>query len=411
MPAGEDKASKTEKATPKKRKDSRKEGQIAKSQDLYGWIAVLGGSFVIPLLIGAVGDRLADSLGRLPEVMSDPSPAVMNNIAGGLVTSVLAVLVLFLLAAMFLSIGVTLAQVGFVLSGKPVKPQVKRVNPVQGFKRLFSVRTAWQAATGIAKMGVVGLVSIPLLYGVARDLIGDQQFELRTSISYVATSTMAIVRITAVVGLVIALADYAFQRWKTDKDMMMTKHEVKQENKNIEGDPHTRARQRAVRMEMSRNRMIATVTDADVVLTNPTHVAVALRYRPETGAPRVVARGGDAVATRIRHEARMSGVPIVESRPLARALYATCRTDEEIPRELFEGVATILAFVHRLRARPSASSEHTLEVPVTWDLELSDLASANQNRRRIRSRGPVAAGVGTGGAGDDETGSGDEISP
>lgn len=252
------------------------------------------------------------------------------------------------------------------------------------------MRTAWQAATGVAKMVAVGLVAIPMLSGVARDLLGGMQFELPGAISYVATSTMSIVRVTALVGLAIAAADYGFQRWKTSKDMMMSKEEIKQEMRNSEGDPHVKARQRSVRMAMSRNRMIASVGDADVVVTNPTHVAVALRYRPETGAPRVVARGGDGMARRIRHEAREQGVPIVESRPLARALYATCRVDDEIPRELFEGVALVLAFVHRLRARPSVTGEHLLEVPVTWDPSLSELESANRTRRRLRRPGRTA---------------------
>ncbi|MFP3906263.1 MAG: flagellar biosynthesis protein FlhB [Acidimicrobiales bacterium] len=383
----EDKSQKTEKATPRKRRESRKEGQIAKSQDLYGWVAVLGGSFVIPLLISGVGGRLSDLFTRLPDVIARPETASMNQVTSSLALSVFGLLSVFLVGAMLLSIGVTLAQVGFVFSGKPLKPQPKRIDPIQGFKRLFSVRTAWQAFTGVAKMSVVGLVSIPLLYGVARDLSGDMQFELRSAIAYVASSTLAIVRITAVVGLVIALADYAFQRWRTDKDMMMSKHDVKQETKNTEGDPQVKARQRALRMSVSRNRMIASVGDADVVVTNPTHVAVALRYRPETGAPRVLARGADAVASRIRHEARMASVPIVESKPLARALYASCRVDEEIPRALFEGVATVLAFVHRLRLRPSISGEHLLEVPVTWDPALSDLAAANRTRRRLRGQG------------------------
>src|SRR5699024_476696 len=129
--------------------------------------------------------------------------------------------------------------------------------------------------------------------------------------------------------------DYGFQRWKTEKDMRMSKQEIKQELKNSDGDPHVKARQRSVRMAASRNRMIASVADADVVVTNPTHVAVALRYVPGTGAPRVVARGADGIAMRIRAAARDAEVPIVESRPLARALYASCEVDREIPRELF----------------------------------------------------------------------------
>lgn len=383
----EDKSQKTEKATPRRKKEARQEGQIAKSQDLYGWIAVLAGSFVIPMLIGSIGSRLVNGLGDLRDVMLQPEEAVMNQVAGSLVMSVMLVLSAFLLGAMLLSVLVNLAQVGFVMSGKGMKPKLNRISPLAGFKRLFSVRTAWQTVTSIAKMFAVGLVSIPLLYGVATELIGGLQFDLSTSISYVGSSSLSIIRITAVVGLLIALADYGFQRWKTDKDMMMSKHDVKQEMKNSEGDPHVKARQRSLRLNASRNRMIASVGDADVVITNPTHVAVALRYRPETGAPRVVARGGDAIAARIKHEARMASVPIVESRPLARALYGSCRVDEEIPRELFEGVAMVLAFVHRLRRRPVVTGDHILEVPQSWDPAMSDLGSAHLRRRRGRSKG------------------------
>lgn len=388
--AGADKSQKTEKPTPRRKREARREGQIAKSQDLYGWVAVLGATFIVPPLLGAMAERLREGIGGVREVMLRPEPGVMTEVAGSLVTSVFVLLGAFLLVTAALSLVVTLAQVGFVLSAKPVKPQLKRLDPIAGFKRLFSVRTAWQAATGVAKMVAVGLVAIPMLSGVARDLLGGMQFELPGAISYVATSTMSIVRVTALVGLAIAAADYGFQRWKTSKDMMMSKEEIKQEMRNSEGDPHVKARQRSVRMAMSRNRMIASVGDADVVVTNPTHVAVALRYRPETGAPRVVARGGDGMARRIRHEAREQGVPIVESRPLARALYATCRVDDEIPRELFEGVALVLAFVHRLRARPSVTGEHLLEVPVTWDPSLSELESANRTRRRLRRPGRTA---------------------
>jgi len=388
--AGAGTSPKTEKPTPRRKREARREGQIAKSQDLYGWVAVLGATFIVPPLLGAMAERLREGIGGVREVMLRPEPSVMTEVAGSLVTSVFVLLGAFLLVTAALSLVVTLAQVGFVLSAKPVKPQLKRLDPIAGFKRLFSVRTAWQAATGVAKMVAVGLVAIPMLSGVARDLLGGMQFELPGAISYVATSTMSIVRVTALVGLAIAAADYGFQRWKTSKDMMMSKEEIKQEMRNSEGDPHVKARQRSVRMAMSRNRMIASVGDADVVVTNPTHVAVALRYRPETGAPRVVARGGDGMARRIRHEAREQGVPIVESRPLARALYATCRVDDEIPRELFEGVALVLAFVHRLRARPSVTGEHLLEVPVTWDPSLSELESANRTRRRLRRPGRTA---------------------
>jgi flagellar biosynthetic protein FlhB len=148
-----------------------------------------------------------------------------------------------------------------------------------------------------------------------------------------------------------------------------------------------------MRMAASRNRMIASVADADVVIANPTHVAVAVRYERDAGAPRVVARGADGVAQRIKAAARDAGVPVVESRPLARALYSSCDVDREIPRELFEGVAIVLAFVHRLSGRVALTGDHLIEIPVSWDPALSDLESAagRAHRRARRRRRPAAA--------------------
>lgn len=382
-----DKSDKTEKPTPRRRKEARKEGQVAKSQDLYGWLAMLVGTFLVPAVVGSVGGSLQGAMEDWRRVIARPDEAVMGEVARATILGVGGAVTLFLVAAFVLGLAVNLAQVGLVLSGKPLKPQIKRLNPVQGFKRLFSARTAWQGLTGVLKMVAIAVVSIPMLVGVARDLVGGSQFELAQGLSFVAQSTLSAVRITAVVGVMIALADYGFQRWKTEKDMRMSKQEIKQEMRNSDGDPHVKARQRSVRLAASRNRMIASVADADVVITNPTHVAVALRYEPGSGAPRVVARGGDGVALRIRTAARHAGVPIVESRPLARALFSSCDVDREVPRQLFEGVATVLAFVQRLAQRTALSSEHLLEVPVTWDPALSDLdSSAGREERRARRR-------------------------
>ncbi|QGG94658.1 EscU/YscU/HrcU family type III secretion system export apparatus switch protein [Actinomarinicola tropica] len=389
-----DTSDKTEKATPRKRKESRKEGQIAKTQDMYGWIAVLVGSFVVPAMMGSVGGSLQGSIEDWRRVISRPEEAVMSEVARQTLVGVGGAVTLFLVVAFLLGLVTQLAQVGFVMTGKPLKPQLKRLDPIKGFKQLFSVRTAWQALTGIVKMVAIGLVSIPMLVGVSRDMVGGTQFDLSAGLSLVGSATLTAVRIAAVVGVCIALADYGFQRWKTEKDMRMSKQEIKQEMKNSDGDPHVKARQRSIRLAASRNRMIASVADANVVVTNPTHVAVALRYEPGTGAPRVVARGADGIAMRIRAAARDAEVPIVESRPLARALYASCDVDREIPRELFEGVAMVLAFVQRVARRTTLSGDHIYEVPVSWDPELSDLdSSAGRARRRAsrRRRRPAAA--------------------
>lgn len=387
-----DRSDKTEKATPKKRKESRQEGQIARSQDLYGWIAILLATYVVPPLVGAVGGALTAGLEDLRRVIARPEEALMGEVAMSMVIGVSGAVVLFLVGAFALAVVTGLGQVGFVMSTKSLKPKLSRLSPKQGFKRLFSVRTVWQALTGILKMIAIGVVTVPMLVGVAEELVGGAQFDLPNALSYLGSHTLTAVRVAAVVGIVIAIADYGFQKWRTDKDMMMSKQEIKQEVRNSEGDPHVKARQRSLRMAASRNRMIASVGDADVVIANPTHVAVALKYRRESGAPRVVARGADGIAMRIRAAARDGGVPIVESRPLARALYSSCDVNQEVPRELFEGVATVLAFVQRLSKRAGTSADHLLEVPVSWDPELSDLdgeagrAQRRAARRRSRSK-------------------------
>jgi flagellar biosynthesis protein FlhB len=385
-----DRSDKTEKATPKKRRESRQEGQIARSQDLYGWLAILIATFVVPPLVGGVGGSLVAAMEDLRRVILRPDEAVMGEVAMSMVTGVAGAVVLFLLVALGLAVVTSLGQVGFVMSAKSLKPKLSRLSPKQGIQRLFSVRTLWQALTGILKMVAIGLVTVPRLVGVATELVGGAQFDLATGLSYLGEETLTAVRIASGVGILIALADYGFQRWRTDKDMMMSQQDIKQEMRNSEGDPHVKARQRSLRLSASRNRMIASIADADVVITNPTHVAVALRYRRDSGAPRVVARGADGVAMKIRAAARENEVPIVESRPLARALYSSCELDHEVPRELFEGVALVLAFVQRLGHRAPVSADHLVEVPVSWDPALSDLdATAGRDQRmaaRRRSR-------------------------
>ncbi|MFA5566287.1 MAG: EscU/YscU/HrcU family type III secretion system export apparatus switch protein [Acidimicrobiia bacterium] len=382
-----DKSSKTEKPTPKRRKDARKEGQIARSQDLYGWLAVMVGSIVVPWLIGWMGTALAGSMGYLHEVMLNPNPAAMNQAAKGIVASVALGVIVYLLFAAALATVTNVAQTGVVLSGKSLKPKWKRVNPAEGFKRMFSARTLWQAANSVLKLALISFIVVPAMLSTARALAGAAQFDLFAGLAYVGERTTTAIRTAAAVGLMIGFVDYGYQRWRTEKDMMMSKQEIKDEMRNSEGDPHVRARQASLRMSASRNRMLAAVADANVVITNPTHVAVALEYKPGFGAPKVLARGTDKLALRIRERARDEEVPIVESAALARALYTSCEVNDEIPRVLFEGVAVILAFVHRLAARQSFSGSHVMDVPISWDPQLSNLeSSAGRSMRRQRRK-------------------------
>jgi flagellar biosynthetic protein FlhB len=344
---------KTEKPTPKRKREARRKGQIARTPDLFTWVAVLAATFVAPVLLSRM-ERLALGLfDAFVGATQDPTPQrAVDALRSGLLGMFLTVLpVLAAFAA--LAVVANLAQVGFLLTGKPLKPDPKRLSPIKGFKRLFSPESLWGTGKGVVKMTVLAALAFPIVRATVTTLLGGPLLELWPALPYVASAAVRLVRTAALAGLVIAVADYAYQRHRTAKNLMMSKEEVKEELKNQEGNPEIKGRIKGKMLALSRNRMLAAVPMADVVVVNPVHVAVALRYEPVRGAPRVVALGKGLLAERIRDAAEEHRVPIVESIPLAWALYDACDLDDEIPVELYEGVARVLAFVHHLgRRRP-----------------------------------------------------------
>ncbi|HSL57020.1 MAG TPA: EscU/YscU/HrcU family type III secretion system export apparatus switch protein [Acidimicrobiales bacterium] len=404
MPPKEDKSQKTEKATERKKREAKKEGQVAKSKEVMGWATLLGTTFAAPFLLGGVASALQTTLVTLPDTIVVPDEGTMLAVTGETAIGAFMGLMPMLLTAAAIAIFGSIAQTGLMLTPKALKPKLSHVSPAKGLKRLFSVQSLWQTVMQLGKLVIIGLVSVPILYGTTRDLIASGFADLSSSLELLFDQALVMLRLAAALGLTLAVLDFAFQKWKTERDLRMSKQEVKQEMKNSEGDPIIKMRQRSARMAMSRNRMIASVADADVVVVNPTHVAVALKYTGERGAPRVVARGADAVAKKIRDAARDAEVPIVRSRLLARAIYESCRVDDEIPRDLFEAVATVLAFVHRLRGRPSLTGDLLLELPVTWAGDRAQVAREHRRslRRRRAKRGlggtrPTAAAASSGG--------------
>jgi flagellar biosynthetic protein FlhB len=241
------------------------------------------------------------------------------------------------------------AQTGFAISGKALKPKFDRISPKKGLKRLLSPHSAWEAAKAALKLAVLTAVAWPGVSHLGAALATGGRVPSAQVMAEVASSTMGLIRSTALAGLALAAVDYGFQRRRVKKGMMMTKQEVKEEYRQSEGDPMTRQRIRQRQVEMSRNRMMAAVAVSSVVVVNPTHVAVALEYRPELGAPRVVAKGQGFIAARIREEAEKHGVPIVRDVPLARTLHAACKLGQAIPADLYETVARLLAFVFSLK--------------------------------------------------------------
>jgi flagellar biosynthetic protein FlhB len=355
-----DKDQKTEKPTPQRKKEARKQGQIARSPDLAGWVVIIGATYLLPAMAGKVFDSLQEVMRRFVDIGQHPDPRQAAEALGLGLSGSLAAMLPLLGAVAALGLVTTLAQVGFVFSGKPLAPKAERLNPLAGIKKQFSTKALWETAKALAKFGVIAAAAVPSVMGLANELVGGPQFELTVVLAHVGESVLSMVRLVSLVALIIAFADYAYQRRQTTKGMMMTKVELKQELKNSEGDPLVKSKIRALQRASSRNRMLAAIPDANVVIMNPTHFAVALRYRTHEGAPRVVAKGRDHVALRIRDKAQDNDVPVVEAPPLARALYKTCEIEQEIPYRLFNAVAKVLAFVHRLNGRSSLTGVFVL---------------------------------------------------
>lgn len=335
---------KTEAPTPKKKRQARKEGQVAKSQEIGTWGTVLLASFVMPQALGNAGSGVRDVFLRTGHAMARPDEAAALALLGaGLRTAVFAVLPLAL-TMLVAGAAVNLAQTKGAIAPKRLKPKASHLNPMKGLKRLFSAESGWNTVKVTARTALLAAAaSVPLRAAVAR-LGSAEQPPLVVLATRIGGDALAMVRLVALAGLVLGAADFAVTKRRTTKQLRMTKQEVKDEHKNAEGDPRVKSHMRAKQREMSRNRMLAGVADASVVIVNPTHVAVALKYGG-AGAPRLVAKGKGEVARRIREAAETHGVPMVRDVPLARALHDTCPVDHPIPEELYAAVAKVLAFV------------------------------------------------------------------
>lgn len=347
---------KTEKPTPKRKKQARKDGQVPRTQELGGWLGLL----VAALAMGPLLDR---ELGALQEVMAvcltaaeNPSPEIALTLLGEAAQHVFLALVLLGATIMVIGVVAALAQGGFYLSPKLVKPDAKKLNPITGAKRMFGPQAWWEGVKMLLKSSVVAF----LAYGAVRammPLVGGV-VPIQVVLQTVGDEVSQLMLTVAGAGLVMAAADYAMTRRRIGKQIRMSHAEIKQEHKQAEGDPLVKSAIRSRQLATARNRMLADVSEADVLLVNPTHVAVALRYDPERGAPQVVARGAGAIAAKIRERAVEERVPMVHDVPLARALYRSCQVGQEIPRELWAAVAQVLAFVISRRARGQRGGEH-----------------------------------------------------
>jgi flagellar biosynthetic protein FlhB len=344
----------TEAATPKRKQDARKRGQVARSTELPPAISLLAAVLALrvagPLMWERLSALLRDDLARIsrPDLTTPDALALARD---SVFNGVLAILPI-VLTMMITGTIAGLVQTGLVVSPRSLAPKFSRVNPMAGFKRIFSMTAGFELLKMLIRLTVLGSIAysimldlMPRILMLGRNSV-DQAPALIGDIGLGALTRMAFA------GGILATVDYSYQRWRFGRELRMTKQEIKEELKQQEGDPAVKSRIRRIQRELARKRMMDQVPKSTAVITNPTHYAVAIRYiAGKTRAPIVVAKGQDNIAQQIKALARKHNIPIVENPPLARALHASVSVDQEIPAQLYRAVAEVLAFVYRIKRR------------------------------------------------------------
>lgn len=344
----------TEKATPKRQEEARKKGQVAKSADLNGAVVVLAGLLALSAFGPGMYHQMRDAMQQTLALIATPraleGPGLIRLFGSGMKTVGLAVAPIAAVCAVT-GVLVNVVQVRLRFSGQSLKPDPKRINPFQGAKNIFGPQAAFEGAKSMVKVAAVGGIAALAVFPKLQDLaalVGMPPAELFPTL---ASTVLAIAQRASAAYIVIGLADYLWQRFRHEKQLRMTKQEVKDEFKQHGLPPEVRAALRRRQAQAARARMMAAVPGADVVVTNPTHVAVALLYDGSKPAPEVVAKGQDLIAMQIRRVAEENDVPILSDPPLARSINSTVEIGHQIPEELFQGVAQLLAFVYRTAGR------------------------------------------------------------
>lgn len=353
----EEDSEKTEEATDARREEFRKKGNVAQTRELgsavlllvaAGCVYVLGRFFfknIFEVFQYSFGDQMVTHIRQ-----GDFSEALRFCATKAFILALPVCCI-----AAVIGVATTIAQVGFLQVEDALTPKAEKINPIEGFGRLFSLRALMEGVKSLLKMGAIGLILYFLLRGEVKQVPYMLTYSLEQILQYIGVVTVKLLGGVGALMFVLAAADYFYQRWDLEKKMMMTKEEVKQEHKQREGDPMIKSRMRQIQRKMSGKRMMEAIPKADVIITNPTHIAVALKYSENLPAPQVIAMGADIVAEKIKELAREHKIPIVENKPLARTIFKTLKVGQVIPRELFVAVAEVLSYVYRLRKKAKRS--------------------------------------------------------
>jgi len=344
----------TEQATPRRREDARKKGQVAKSHEIASVVILLAcltyfyfdSTRLTKKMMSLVSSFLRDS-GTL-HISSDNIQALAVSWLFDFFILIAPLLLIVLIAG----IVANFIQVGFVVSPEAIQPKFSKIDPIKGFQRLFSLKSFAEMTKNILKLCIVGYVAYITVDGEIENLPPLMDKSIGDIMVYMAEISFKIILRTSWVLIVLAILDYVYQRWEYERGLKMSRQEVKDEFKQTEGDPLIKARIRRIQREMARKRMMANVPKADVVITNPDHIAIAIQYdQSNMFAPVVVAKGTGFIAEKIRDVARKSNIPVIENKPLARVLYKMVDINGVIPENLYKAVAEVLAYVYGLKEK------------------------------------------------------------
>lgn len=355
-PGGE----KTEKPTAKKLNDARNEGQVAKSREISNAFTLIGLFLLLKIAISFLGDQFlggyADTYNRIPELIKLTDGKIRSGDFSTLLLHMLMRMLIgmapFLVVGFILSFLADYLQVKWKVTTKPLQPKFSKMNPINGFKRIFSMNSLVELLKAILKIALISYVVYTTIRDKLQVIYLLFHMTLWQGIATAADIAISIGMKVSFVYLIIAALDFAYQKHKFNKDQMMTKQEIKDEYKNAEGDPAIKGKQRQRMQEASRRRMMQDIPKADVVITNPTHFAVAIQYDAEVAAaPVVLAKGEDHLAAKIKEAARENHVEILENKPLARMLYYNVDIGQQVPPELYQAVAEVLAMVYHMQGK------------------------------------------------------------
>jgi flagellar biosynthetic protein FlhB len=358
----EEAGEKTEQATDKRMKEVREKGKLSRSQDASTWVIVGACALMVPMLAARVLSTATDQLYLVSTVAKDPTTdsavAALRAGAGSLAGTLLPLFAVAVLAA------ILAARAMGKIYFKKLEVKGAHFNPVNGMKKLFGPQAVWNGLKALLKSAAIGLVLWWVINQTIDDLVAAGLLPVHAVLGRASSALQTLIQLSVAAGVVLAVVDVFVTSKRNRKETKMSKQEVKDEYKQSEGDPQAKAHRRSLHHQMTRNGMISAISEADVVLVNPTHVAVALKYTPGNGAPRVTAKGKGLVAARLREVAAEKRIPLVRDIPLARALSRECEIGQEIPDQYFADVVAVLAFIMKLRTRGATGGIHTLGAPI-----------------------------------------------